>query len=457
MEKNYMYTKATISLFVLLFMSLHAISDTNSTDERPVKTGWTFGALPAVSYNTDLGFQYGGLVNLFYFGDGTTYPKYRHSIYAEISRYTKGSGINRLFYDSEFLIPNIRVTSDLSYFTEKALDFYGFNGYNAVFNPDWENDEHRDYVSRMFYRHERQMFRFITDFQGALSGRQLRWVAGFGILRNTVDAVDIDALNEGRDEEDKLPDDVPGLFEKYLGWGIIGDNESNGGWSNNIKLGVVYDTRDNEPNPMKGMWSEVVFFVAPSFLGNGDFGFSRISATHRQYFTLVDEVLSFAYRLNYQGTISGTVPFFMQPYQINSFSASSNTDGLGGSKTVRGVRRNRIVGDAMAFGNFEFRWKFLRTVIFNQNIYLALNAFSDMGTVLREIEFERPEEVGEFPLENVSIDDFFLTDQQSLHVTFGGGFRIAMNENFIVAVDYGRPIDSRDGGGGLYIGLNFLF
>jgi len=208
---------------------------------------------------------------------------------------------------------------------------------------------------------------------------------------------------------------------------------------------------------MKGMWSEVVFFVAPSFLGNGDFGFSRISATHRQYFTLVDEVLSFAYRLNYQGTISGTVPFFMQPYQINSFSASSNTDGLGGSKTVRGVRRNRIVGDAMAFGNFEFRWKFLRTVIFNQNIYLALNAFSDMGTVLREIEFERPEEVGEFPLENVSIDDFFLTDQQSLHVTFGGGFRIAMNENFIVAVDYGRPIDSRDGGGGLYIGLNFLF
>ncbi|TVQ93065.1 MAG: hypothetical protein EA393_02570 [Bacteroidetes bacterium] len=456
MEKNYIYTKASISLLVLLFIGLHAISDTNSTEEKPVKTGWTFGALPAVSYNTDLGFQYGGLVNFFYFGDGTTYPKYRHSIYAEISRYTKGSGINRLFYDSEFLIPNIRVTSDLSYFTEKALDFYGFNGYNAVFNADWENDEHELYVSRMFYRHERQMFRFITDFQGTLSGRQLRWVAGFGILRNNVDAVDIDALNDGRDEDDKLPD-VPGLYDKYVEWGLIGENERDGGWSNNIKLGIVYDTRDNEPNPMKGMWSEVVFFAAPSFLGNGDFGFSRISATHRQYFTLVDEILSFAYRLNYQGTIGGNVPFFMQPYQINSFSASSNTDGLGGSKTIRGVRRNRVVGDAMAYGNFEFRWKFLRTVIFNQNIYLALNAFSDMGMVLREIEFDRPDAIGEFPLDDVSIDDFFLTDKETLHVTFGGGFRIAMNENFIVAVDYGTPYDRRDGGGGLYIGLNFLF
>jgi hemolysin activation/secretion protein len=207
---------------------------------------------------------------------------------------------------------------------------------------------------------------------------------------------------------------------------------------------------------MKGMWSEVVLFLSPSLLGNEDFGFTKISATHRQYFTLVDEVLSFAYRLNYQGTLSGNVPFFMQPYQVNSFSASSNTDGLGGSKTVRGVLRNRIVGDAMAYGNFEFRWKFYRTVLFNQNIYLALNAFSDMGQVLKEIEFDRPSEVGEFPV-SASINDFFITDKETLHVTLGGGFRIAMNENFIVAVDYGKPLDPEDGNGGLYIGLNYLF
>lgn len=89
-----------IALFLILSVQLGMAQEANETNKETsakVKTGWTFGALPAVSYNTDLGFQYGALVNLFYFGDGSTYPKYMHSVYAEVSRYTKGSGINRFF------------------------------------------------------------------------------------------------------------------------------------------------------------------------------------------------------------------------------------------------------------------------------------------------------------------------------------------------------------------------
>jgi outer membrane protein assembly factor BamA len=413
-----------------------------------VKKGWTFGALPAISYNSDLGFQYGGLINLFYFGDGATYPKYMHSLYGEVSRYTKGSGINRVFYDSEYLIPNIRVTADISYLTEKALDFYGFNGYDAVYNPAWEDDEAGDYKTRMFYRHDRSMFRTMVDFQGSLSGRSLRWVAGFGILQNSVGSVDIDRLNKGKDEADLLPD-RPGLYDEYVSWGIIGDDEKDGGWTNNIKLGLVYDTRDFEPNPMKGIWSEVVLFAAPKFLGNGDFGYNKISATHRQYFTLIEDRLSLAYRLNYQGTISGTVPFYMQPYMISSFSNTSNTDGLGGSKTLRGVVRNRVVGDAFAFGNIELRWKFFNTILLNQDIYLALNPFVDMGKVLKKIDLPSGLDTGNA--------DYFLTDEEALHTSVGAGLKIVLNQNFIVSVDYGKALDERDGGGGLYIGLNFLF
>jgi outer membrane protein assembly factor BamA len=440
---------------LFLFVALQSVPrGAFAQAEEKTKTGWTFGALPAISYNSDLGFQYGALVNFYYFGDGTTYPKYLHSLYGEVSRYTKGSGINRFFYDSEYLIPNIRVTADISYLTEKALDFYGFNGYDAVYNPDWEDDSQPPdiYRSRMFYRHERKMFRFMTDFQGKLMGNELRWVAGFGILNNATAPVDIDALNKGR-KKDSIPN-VPGLYDKYIEWGIIGDKEKEGGWSNNIKLGVVYDTRDFEPNPMKGMWSEVVVFTAPKFLGNGDFGYTKISATHRQYFTLVKEKLSFAYRLNYQGTIAGTVPFYMQPYMINSFSNTSNTDGLGGSKTVRGVLRNRVVGDAFAMGNAELRWKFFRTVVFNQNLYLGLNLFADAGQVLKKIDIDDKK----FPPDSIlKKEDFFEKDAESLHATLGLGFRIVLNENFIVAVDYGRPFDTRDGTGGLYIGLNYLF
>ncbi|TVR74045.1 MAG: hypothetical protein EA408_03520 [Marinilabiliales bacterium] len=424
--------------------------------EDPGKTGWTFGALPAVSYNTDLGFQYGGLIDLYYYGDGSTYPKYMHKIYAEISRYTKGSGVNRIFYDSEFLVPGIRMTADLSYFTEKALDFYGFNGYNANYFASWEDDDDPAYLSRMFYRHERNMFRFTVDFQGRLSGRELRWIAGLGLMNTGIDRVDIDALNEGRDEDERLPD-IPGMYEHYVRWGIISEGEKEGGTTHHFKAGVIYDTRDNEPNPMSGMWSEAVIFAAPGFMGNGDFAYTRVSLTHRQYFTLIPRDLSLAYRLNYQGTLGGNVPFYMLPYMINSFSLSSNTDGLGGSRTVRGMLRNRVVGEGMVFGNLELRWKFYRTVLFNQNIYLALNTFMDGGQVVaeRKVDPVPPDQPGPEPIQPFT--EYYTEGKEGLHLTYGGGFRIAMNENFIVAIDYGRPFDKRDGNGGLYIGLNYLF
>jgi outer membrane protein assembly factor BamA len=443
-EKNFLAALLLMLCFNLSF-SVQNIAAQNDKP-LPLKTGWTFGALPAVSYNTDLGLQYGGLVNLYYFGDGSSYPRYMHSIYAEISRYTKGSGVNRLFYDTEYLIPGIRVTADLSYFTEKALDFYGFNGYNAFYNAILEDDTHNDYISRMFFRHERNMFRFTLDFQGKLSGRELRWIGGIGLLNNSISSVDIDALNKGQDEDNLLPP-VDGLYDKYVEWGVISQGEKDGGNAHHLKLGVIYDTRDNEPNPMKGVWSEAVVFAAPGFLGNGDFAYSRISLTHRQYFTLIENDLSFAYRLNYQGTLGGSVPFYMLPYMVNSFSLSSNVDGLGGSKTVRGVLRNRIVGDGMVFGNFEMRWKFYRTVLFNQNIYLALNGFMDAGRVVSNKKI---------PEESV-LGNFYNPGEEALHISLGGGFRIAMNENFIIAVDYGKPLDIRDGDGGLYIGLNYLF
>lgn len=468
MNRNRMVAYPVVPfLFILVF--LFAVSPAMSQQEADnqassgvVKTGWTFGALPAISYNSDLGFQYGALINLYYFGDGTTYPKYMHSLYGEVSRYTKGSGINRFFYDSEYLIPDIRVTADISYLTEKALDFYGFNGYDAVYNSAWEDDSDPLYRSRMFYRHDRSMFRTMVDFQGSLSGRELRWVAGFGILHNSVGSVDIDRLNKGKDEDDMLPSvsDVPGLYERYVEWGFIGEDEKDGGWTNNLKLGLVYDTRDFEPHPMKGIWSEVVLFAAPKFLGNGEFGFAKLSATHRQYFTLVKDKLSFAYRLNYQGTIAGKAPFYIQPYMISSFSNTSNTDGLGGSKTVRGMLRNRVVGDAFAYGNAELRWKFFSTVLLNQDIYLALNPFFDAGKVLKKIDLPPYQSMHSslWTPEAVLLPDGYIEpDEEAIHMTAGVGLKIVLNRNFIVSADYGKALDDRDGNGGMYIGLNFLF
>ncbi len=79
---------------ICLFINLFA-------QEEVAKEGWNFGALPAITFDTDLGFQYGGVINLYHYGDGSRYPTYNHSIYLEVSRFTKGSGINRIYYNSD--------------------------------------------------------------------------------------------------------------------------------------------------------------------------------------------------------------------------------------------------------------------------------------------------------------------------------------------------------------------
>ena len=65
---------------------------------------------------------------------------------------------------------------------------------------------------------------------------------------------------------------------------------------------------------------------------------------------------------------------------------------------------------------------------------------------------------GEFEIDSSGADpDFFPDDNEALHLSAGGGLHIAWNRNFVVAVDYGRALDKRDGDSGLYIGLDFLF
>ena len=80
------------SFLVVALMLFAVVSFSQETEKnKQVKTGWNFGALPAVSFNTDLGFQYGGLVNFFNYGDGTKYPDYLHNLYLEISlRFLQG-------------------------------------------------------------------------------------------------------------------------------------------------------------------------------------------------------------------------------------------------------------------------------------------------------------------------------------------------------------------------------
>jgi outer membrane protein assembly factor BamA len=129
---------------------------------------------------------------------------------------------------------------------------------------------------------------------------------------------------------------------------------------------------------------------------------------------------------------------------------SMTRDGLGGAKTVRGVLRNRVVGEGFMLGNLELRWKFLFFQFLNQNVHLDLSGFLDGGMVTGKYKINTTDVPNEYQF-------MFGTNQEKLHLSAGAGFHFCMNENFIIAVDYGRAFDPQDGVSGLYIALNYLY
>lgn len=409
--------------------------------QQKIKKGFGFGALPAISYDSDLGFQYGALVNLYHYGDGSRYPKYDHSLYLELSTYTKGTTIARVRYDSESLIPKVRTTLDVAYVPDQMADFYGFNGYQSIYN---ENEIDRSRKIRSFYKNERNTFRIKADFQGYFGESKFGWVAGYAFYNFKMDTVNIDQLELNA---------VPGgdLFQKYQNWGLISADEADGGSINYLKAGLKFDSRDQLACPTKGIFTEAVIQTAPKFI-NQNFPHNKMAVIHRQYFTLAKDLL-FAYRLDYQMTLGNDkVPFFAQPELITSYLIAASNQGLGGKSSVRGVLRNRVIGDAVGFGNFEFRYKFLRFEWLKQNFYLGTNVFFDSGIILKPIEMN---------LSLVSPTDkakyFTPYESGKFHSSAGIGLKIGWNENFVISADFGKAFNKQDGNTGMYIGLNYLF
>jgi hypothetical protein len=445
--------KILLLVWVLgISMASFAQGDTTETGKK-IKKGLVLGPLPVIAFDSDLGVQYGALVNLYFYGDGSTYPKYKHLIFAEGAYSTKGSGIFRLFYDSDQILAKknkyLRLSLDLSYLMESGLGFYGFNGFETNYNTAFETTGDKDYITRMYYRHQRHMFRAQADVQGRIIGKKLRWVFGLAHMNFNIETVDVDRLNEGKDS-DLLPD-TNTLYDNYVRYGLINSQEANGGMLNMIKGGIVWDTRDLEANPNKGLWDEIVFYTFPKFMDNHENTFTGFTVIHRQYITLVKRRLTFAYRLGYKGVIAGDMPFYFDPYMVTSYSLTANREGLGGASTFRGMKRNRVVGDGFGWGNFCLRYKFWYFSFFNSPSYLALNGFVDMGQVFQ------PRAIDRSLIPANEQDDYFNASADHMHYSFGGGIHFAMNENFVVRLNYGKVLDAQDGTSSIYITTNWVF
>ena len=432
-----------------------------------IKTGYNFGPLPAVAFDADKGFQLGALLNIYDFGDGSTYPNTRQHWYFEASFFTKGSQLFVVSYDNRFLIPGVRWSSALTITNDKAMDFYGFNGYMSYYDhervkagKDKQNLDQFIYTPK--YRINRLAILFKTDFVGNIWDNKLFWEAGYHLSYfkqgyNKQGALNLEKINKNKADEKVFPATEPTIFDQYRKWGIISDDEAWGGLNSTVRLGMLFDTRDKEGAPSRGIWAEAHVTLAPKWLGTTN-PYYRYSLTFRHYVPIVkNDILTFAYRLNYEGTFGRKAPYYVLPY-ITTVGQSYDRDGMGGYRTIRGIMRSRVQGLDVASYNVELRWRFVSFRLWKQNISFGLNAFSDGTMVTKNYDMTfRGDEA-----DRAEYDAYMAqgNGRDLPHITVGGGLRFIMNQNFIVAFEYGAPVGKlrkQDGKGAFYINTGYLF
>ncbi len=433
-----------------------------------IKTGVNLGPLPAVAFDADRGFQFGAILNLYNFGNGDTYPNPKSTWYIEGSAYAKESSVNSykfiVNYDNKTLIPGVRMSICTGYYKDAALDFYGFNGYQSNYIPakqlaeqglfQYTDDEAGEKLAakekypKGFYRYGRDLVKAKIDFTGKIA-KNFYWEAGYNFSWTKATSFTPKGYEvfAGSDFEHGTT-----LFDLYKAWGIIPEGQAEGGTTSAIRLGLMYDSRNIENNPTRGIWAEGHIIAAPKWLGTTDPHY-KYCITMRQYVPLVPDKLTFAYRVAYQGTFGKNAPWYAMPFYTNMGPKADN-DGFGGYRTVRGLMLNRVQGQDVGFYNAELRWRFIDFKLWKQNIAFALSGFTDGTHVFKGYDIENntglyPELYKKFIDVNRKSDGF--------HGSAGAGLRFIMNENFIVAFEYARCFNKQDGNGAFYINIGFLF
>ena len=422
-----------------------------SSGGEEIKTGWNFGGLPFASYDNDLSLQLGAMGNLYYYGDGKIYPNYYHGFYFEASYFLRHSGIFTFNYNSNYLIPRHGFKLDLSYLPDAMSDFYGFNGYQSRLHGDRLKNDESLKQTRLFYKYQRNILRFMTDIDGQIKGHW-RWDAGLGLYWFNVAELDLGFLNKFQKKDNKYPA-VDGLVQKYKDWGLIDAKLSHGGVHPYLRGGIVYDSRDQMANPTRGINADVFLTYNAAFGNLCDYNHLIINYNFRHYVTIVPNYLTFAYRIGGQNILAGKQPFYAASIMNVLYQQRTMYEALGGSSSVRGILRNRVMAKGFAFANIEFRAIFVRFDIGRQHFYIGATPFFDIGIVTQPYTLDENAIRTAIDENNAAkgltdnVDDYFIFSERDAympHMSAGLGLKLAMNENFIISADWAVPINTKN-------------
>lgn len=188
----------------------------------------------------------------------------------------------------------------------------------------------------------------------------------------------------------------PAVFIDDFGEGLEQDDVS-------ARLALIYDTRDNEFNTLRGVFAE-----AGTQVGSGGDGYTRLYGIVRGYYP-VREGTVVAARIVGSG-MGGTPPLNAR-FDLPAWN--DQVPMLGGEYSHRSFDTGRFAGKGALFGNLEVRHDVLP---FGDYGALTLVAFLDAGRVFEEESFR------------ITTDD--------LHVGGGGGIGLRILRSTIFAFNF---------------------
>ena len=432
--------------------------------EKEVKKGWSFGLLPTATFSVDNGFQAGAFGDIYNYGDGTTYPDPLHKISWEVSYFTKSHRMRfYLGYDSKYLIPGMRINASATYVRDPLYSFWGFNGPASLAGMDnpydyWTNKQ----TDINYFGMSRDMLRFLANLQGRITDN-LNWAAGVNFWNWKIgDMRDPGFTHEGSSDKHYYSKENT-LFRDYQKLGIIREDEKNGGNALELNAGLVFDTRDIEAAPNRGIWAEA--YLNGNVL---DHRYLKACVYFRHYIDIPIHIPAgdpvFAYRLAWQQTIAGEPPFYM--IQNNPLLVQRNmiSEGFGSSNTIRGLRENRVLAEGMAWANTELRVKLVNFKLLNQYFYVAVNPFFDAGIITKAYRDDILTSIAhDAKLQGIAgysgTDEVYDPSRiKDLIYSAGIGLKLAMNQNFIISAELAKCFTpGLDAGLWIGIGINYQF
>ncbi|MFL5353069.1 Omp85 family outer membrane protein [Archangium sp.] len=298
--------------------------------------------LPLVSYNSDLGFTYGGVAGAYLYAPG--HKPYQHGLALQVMFTSRGQQSHYLRYDGPQLIGPMRLELRLEYRRELLSPFYGPGNVSAQgFNGD---------ESQKQYNYTRNSPGAFVRLRGRPWGENhpFQSYVGYAWRYTEVDPFEASALAQLK----------PVGIE--------------GGPTGQLMAGVLWDTRDNESDPVRGGVEEVALRVSGSATGSR-YQYAGVTLSERRYWQLGPRFV-LAQRLTLD-MLFGEVPFFEW---VNTGGVSTS-EGIGGMSSVRGIERNRFAGNIKAFTNTELRFRAFDFKLFGSPVIAGGVAFVDLGRV----------------------------------------------------------------------------